>query len=131
MELQQVFKYKNFKVELYYNGSDKMPNKVFIDDVEIYSDNTYRPSPMQEIDTPNVMVSLLDFYTIEYGSVNHDYFEARDCPGLDKWATESLEADEIRFMIYDFMGSYDDRYLAENELTLEYARRIEEYIEIF
>jgi hypothetical protein len=131
MELQQVFKYKNFKVELYYNGSNKMPNKVFIDDVEIYSDNTYRPSPMQEIDTPNVMVSLIDFYVIPFGGTDKDYFEKRNCPKLDDWANNSLEADEIRFMIYDFMGSYDDSFLTENELTLEYARRIEQYIEIF
>ena len=129
MELQQVFEYKNFKVELYYNGSDKMPNKAFIDEIEVYNDNTFRPSPLIEIGT-ECMVALLFFLTLSIDGTDPDYFESRDCEELDNFS-ETDVCEEIRMMVNDFESSYDESFLTENEITLEYARRIEQYIKIY
>lgn len=128
MEALQTFEYKNFKVETFYKGTDKLPNRVYIDGEFILEDLTFRPSPLHNIDDTETMVSLLGFYTLREGDVDEEYFKSLNCPKLRKWAEESEEADDLRMMLYDFECKEDDEYLDENEITFEYCSRIEKYI---
>lgn len=127
MELLQTFKYGSFRVETYYNGSDLLPNKVYIDNELVYEDNTFRPSPLYNFDDTETMVSLLDFYTLEIGSVDQTYFDQRNCKALDEW-TDTDERDEIFSMCFDFSLNINKEQMEESGLTPEEVTRIENYI---
>lgn len=128
MEALQKFEYGSLKVETFYNGTDKLPNKVYLNGELILEDLTFRPSPLHSIDDTETMVSLLGFYTLRECDVDEDYFEALDCPKLRQWAEESEEADELRMMMYDFECKDDEDYLSDNEMTYEDCTKIENYI---
>lgn len=122
-----TFKYGDLRVEIFYNGSDKLPNKTYIGDVLVCEDATFRPSPMYNIDSYEVMASLLFFLTIPRGAVEDEFFEQRNSPYLDRWA-ESEEGKEVRRMSDDYEMLYDDQYVeeyGEGEL-----RRLERYTTI-
>jgi len=127
MELIQVFEFEDIKVEIYYMGTDKLSNKVYLKGKLIYEDDTFRPSPLYCIDSTAAMVALLGFYVLRKEDVEEDYFKSRDCPELVDWA----ENDEtVRMMINDYEEREDEDFLKDNEITEEYCRRIEQYIKI-
>ena len=125
MELLQTFEYENLKVETYYNGTDKLPNKVYIGGKLIEDDETFRPSPLHCIDDVKTMVSLLGFLTLRKGDVDDDFFETRDSDTLVNWAEED---EEVRMMLFDYECRDDEDYLKDNEITKEYCERIEKHI---
>ena len=125
MELLQTFEYERLKVETYYVGTNKLPNKVYLDGELIHFDQTYRPSPLLCIDEPSTMVCLLGFYVLRRGDVEDDYFDAMDCPILLEWAEND---EEVRTMVNDWEMREDEDYLKDCTMTLEECSRIGQYI---
>lgn len=123
MEHLLTFEHGSIKVETFYKGTENLPFKVYLNGKLIYED-FYKPSPLYGIDSTEAMNALLWFLTVQKEDVEESYFIARNCPALDKWA-ETLEADEIRGMIFDFEESETPEYLEANEMTEEFAKRIE------
>ena len=128
MELLKTFEYKDIKVETFYNGTNKVPNKTYINNELIYEDNTFRPSPLYDIDSDEVMISLLGFLTLTKDDVEDDFFEDRENPKLTNWA-ETPNAEDIKLMINDFEMSDDDQWLNDNEISYEDAIKITNYIQ--
>lgn len=128
MELLQTFEYDDIKVQTYYNGSDKLPNKVYLNGELVEEDKTFRPSPLHCIDDTETMVSLLAFLVVTSNDVEPEFFETRDSDKLLKWAEESEPADDIKMMLHDYEGKDDKDYLSENDMTREECTRIEQYI---
>lgn len=125
MELLQTFEYENLKVETYYQGTNKLPNKVYLNGELIEEDDTFRPSPCHSIDDTETMVSLLGFLTLRRDDVEEEYFETRSSDKLVNWA----EGDEnVRMMIYDYESKDDEEYLKENEMSYKDCTKIEQYI---
>ena len=125
MELIQVFEFEDLKVETYYIGTRKLPNKVYLKGKLIYEDDTFRPSPIYCIDSTDAMVALLGFYVMRKGDTDDEYFEKMNCPELLAWA----ENDEsVRLMINDYEERDNEDFLKDNEITEEYCMRIEQYI---
>jgi hypothetical protein len=127
MELLQTFEYEDIKVETFYNGTDKVPNKTYINSELVYEDETYRPSPLYDIDSDEVMIGLLGFLTLTKDDVEDEFFEDRGNSKLTNWA-ETQNAENIKLMINDFEMCDDDEWLDDNELDYEDARIITNYI---
>lgn len=128
MELLQTFEYEELKVETYYIGTDKLHNKTYVNGKLIYEDDTFRPSPMYNIDDTECMVSLLGFLTLSDWDIDKDFFEKRNAPLLDQWANNNYSCESIKLMINDFELADDEDFLRENEMTYEEATKIENYI---
>jgi hypothetical protein len=124
VEPLQTFEYGNLKVETFYIGTDKIPNKVYIDGKLVQEDKTFRPSPMHCIDSTECMVSLLGFITLRRDDVEDEFFESRDTDDLVNWAEDD---EDVRMMIYDFDEKGED-YCIENEFDMDYCTRVEQYI---
>ena len=130
MKLLSTFEYKELKVETFYNGTSKVPNKTYLNGILVYEDETFRPSPLYNIDSPEVMVVLLWFLVLTSDAgVGEEYFEDRDAIELTKWAEESLCAEEIRMMVNDFEMREDRVWRVQNGLTKAVAGRIKKYIQ--
>jgi hypothetical protein len=125
MELLQTFEYDNIKVETYYQGTDKLPNKVYLNGELIEQDDTFRPSPLHSIDDTETIVSLLGFITLRRDDVEEDYFETRSSDKLVNWAEDD---ENVRMMIYDYENKDDEDYLKANEMSYDDCIRIEKYI---
>ena len=123
-----TFEYKDIKVVTFYNGTTKVPNETYINNELVYSDNTYRPSPLYDMDGEEVMVALLGFLILTKSDVDDEFFEDRDNPKLLDWAENSDTAEEIRLMINDFEMCDDDEWLEDNEMSYDEARKITNYI---
>lgn len=128
MELLQTFEYGSLKVETYYQGTDILPNRVYINNKLALEDNTFRPSPLYNIDNTETMVSLLGFYTLQYGDVEDEYFETIAAPTILEWSESHIDADAIRTMCYDYELRLNKEFLKENEMTFEECSKIEQYI---
>lgn len=125
MELLQTFEYNEFKVETFYNGTSKVPNKVYIHGKLVYEDNTFRPSQLCNIDDTETMVSLLGFHILRKGDVDDEFFEDRKSPDLLDWAEND---EDVRMMLFDFDCRNESDYLKNNEITKKHCLRIEQYI---
>ena len=128
MELLQTFEYENIKVETYYKGLHLLPNKVYINGVCILEDESFRPSPLNNIDDTETMVSLLGFYMVQPGEVDDEYFKFLNCPELLKWSNNSDNAESVRLMLFDFENANDNDYLKSHGMSKKYAHRIKKYI---
>jgi len=125
MELLQTFEFENLKVETYYQGTDKLPNKVYLNGEIVEEDDTFRPSPLHNIDDIETMVSLLGFLTLRKDDVEEEFFETRSSDKLVNWAEDD---ESVRMMLYDYEHKDDDSYLKANEMTKEDCTQIEKYI---
>ena len=124
----KTFEYEDIKVITFYNGTDKVPNKTYLNNELVYSDATFRPSPLYDIDSKEVMVALLGFLILTKSDVGDEFFEDRDNPKLLDWAETSNTAEDIKLMINDFEMCDDDAWLEDNEISYDDARNITNYI---
>jgi len=129
MELLNTFEYKELKVETFYNGTSKVPNKTYLNGILVYEDETFRPSPLYNIDSPEVMVALLWFIVLNSESIESEFFEDRDTSELTEWAEKSICAEEVRQMVNDFEMRDDREWRMENGLTKAEVVRIKKYIQ--
>ena len=128
MELLKTFEYEDIKVETFYNGTDKIPNKTYLNGILVYEDETFRPSPLYNIDDAGVMTALLGFLILTKNEVDNEFFDDRDNPKLLDWAENSSTAEDIRLMLNDFEMCDDDEWLEDNEISYDEARKITNYI---
>jgi hypothetical protein len=94
------FVYKNIKLEIYWDGWDKCPNRLYIDNKLAHEDLTFRPSPLYAYDSAENVAALLSFYCMEEGDVPEEYFKIRNAPIVDRWA-ESGEGDKLKLLCND------------------------------
>lgn len=127
MELLKTFEYQDIKVETFYNGTAKVPNKTYIKGELVYSDETFRPSPLYDIDDAEVTIALLGFLTLTKNDVEDEFFTDRGNDILTKWA-EGINSEDIKCMINDFEMCDDDEWLEDNEMSYDEARKITNYI---
>lgn len=114
MEKLATFEYKGTVLETYYNGTNNLPNKLYVGGELILEDSSFKPAPSYFIDDPEAMVALLGFYV-----------SMEEHPVWREWLVDNAE---IETMVSDFDMRDDEGFLAVNELTYEYCSRIEQYI---
>jgi len=129
MELLRTFEYKELKVETYFNGTDKVPNKTYLNNILVYEDETFRPSPLYDINSKAVMVALLWFLVLTDDDIEDEFFEDRNAIELTNWAKTSTDAEDIKCMINDYDLKDDDTWRVQAELTKAEVIRIEDYIQ--
>lgn len=122
MELLSTFEYENFKLELYYRGSHILPNKVYINGNLVLEDDSFRPSPFYDIDSPECIISLLGFYA---AANELDWEVPKE---IIDWVEEHGE--EVNLMINDFELSDDKEWLKDNQISWEEATQILNFIKI-
>jgi len=127
MKLLQVFEMDRLKVELFYDGTNILPNKTYLDGELVYEDDTYRPSPCYDIGSDDVMVALLNFLMLRKSDVEDEFFDDRPNTKLMDFAEQN---EDIRSFVFDFEQSDDENFLTDHEMTREEAREITKYIKL-
>lgn len=123
MGLLSTFEYGRTRLELFFQGTNILPNKVYIDGNLVLEDNTFRPSPLYNIDSLDCIISLLGFYAMS------DKLSWEVPEELKKWANLD-DAEHINIMIIDYELCDDEDWLSDNQMNYEEAREILKYITI-
>lgn len=91
----------NVKLYLTYIGGDKVKYEMFYKDKLLFEGNDYRPSPMYKgQDSIEAAVALLDFFVLQIGDVERDYF-AKYTPEQIEWR-ESSDCEQMKSRTLDF-----------------------------
>lgn len=120
------FKYDNLLLETYYIGDESVGYTIFIDNIVVYSNNDYKPSPIYNQDDNESIITLLSFIVTFVAGNYKGTEDLKAIESLVDWVNKN--GDNIVLMIYDFELSEDEDYLQENELSFEEAIKILTYI---
>ncbi len=114
----------NVKLYLTHIGSDKVHYDMFYNDKLLFTGDDYRPSPTYPgQDSIQAAVALLDFFVLQVGDVERDYF-AKYTPEQIEWR-ESDDCENLKRLTLDFSNDNDelDKCDAHNDACVFFQER--------
>ena len=130
-KLVSTLEYDGMKIELFDNGNEKMPNKVYLFGELVHEDETFRPSPLYGRDPIEAMIALAGFYVMteedmlyEEGHIiesgRQKIFDFADCEN----------GEDLRCIVSDYEQKDDHSYWESLEITYEDCLSILESIKV-
>lgn len=109
----------NVKLYLIHIGSDRVQYYMFWKDKPLFQGKDYRPSPLYSgQDSIEAIVALLDFFVLQEGDVEREYFD-KYTPEQIEWR-ESEDCEHLKPLLFDFTEDNDD----ENECDAHNDARV-------